>query len=342
MQVVLNLTSKFPFDFYSFNDIAGTFNLSISCKDCGTKGTLTLTGHIEAKLFDVKVFDLSAVLKGVETDMHLSIAVSASDSDFVLRPSPIQFFVIPLGPGFAIPNIITLGPVFRVGAGLELSRLSGQATIDFPITSTIPDTSVANFNLAGSNRSASFSGWKPKISQGQLNVSDPVSANISIFGRTEVGFAIELLGQGIDIGIILKVPDFVLTSSIFWDSNDLCTNNTVSRGVIIGSTVGAKLSLTGSLIVGGFRENFLDITMFQLGALAPAAPQYCFDFGGTANSTARATFHTIAMTTSNTTARTTAHTTAHTTAVAEVNATMSRVTGLSYGIQSLAQLGPRP
>jgi hypothetical protein len=282
-QVVLDLTASFPETFFTSVDVAKGLNVAVSCANCSTTGTLTLSGHIETSFFSVKVFTLNAVPRGIVADLHTSFSITASDPLLTLSPPPLQFVTIPLG-GFAIPNIITLGPELSLGAGVSLNGLTGKGTISVPITATIPDDSVANMNLAGS-KSATFSGWEPQISQGPLDISAAVSCSAAVFGRAEIGVALELFDQGIDVALVLKVPNFVLTASLVADPKGVCDTKEFVTGVTLGASVGFDLSLTGSASVAGTETPFFQLPMAHFGASTPAKPQFCRGFGVSTNLT---------------------------------------------------------
>jgi hypothetical protein len=202
-QVSLDLAATLPVD------LVGSFKgVSITCKSCGTKGTLTLAGHIEYSWFSLSAFTLSAQPKAVELALNLNLALSGSDPAFSWKPDPVTFATIPLG-GFSIPDLLTLGPNLQLGAGIAIDGLKGTATLASAFKAVIPDTSIAEVRLAG-NKGATFSGWVPEFSVSPPTLSATISSTAEVFGQAKVGVALELLGNDHISGHYLET--YVLTT----------------------------------------------------------------------------------------------------------------------------------
>jgi hypothetical protein len=204
-QVNLDLTAILPASFTTSVDIVPNLNVGVTCSNCGTKGTLTLAGHVETSWWDVQTFTITANPTGVQMDLNLGISVSATDPALSFNPAPWDFFTLPLG-GFEIPELVTLGPELTLGAGFGIAGVTGTATISTSITGTIPDSSTAVINVLGDNRGATYSGWVPVWSAGPMDVSEKISSSIEVFGNAKVGVALEVIGKQHKITLLAALP----------------------------------------------------------------------------------------------------------------------------------------
>ncbi len=212
-QINLDLTATLPASFTTSVDIIPNLNVGVTCSNCGTRGTITLAGHVETSWFKIKNFTVSANPTGVEMDLNLGISVSATDPALSFNPAPWDFFTIPLG-GFEIPGLVTLGPELTLGAGFGITGVEGTATLSTSVTGKIPDSSTAELNVFGDNKGATFSGWIPVWTVGPLDVSEKVSSSIDVFGNAKVGVALEVVGIGVEVAFNLKIPDVTLTAAL--------------------------------------------------------------------------------------------------------------------------------
>jgi hypothetical protein len=187
-QITLDLAATLPVDLSS-----SYRGIGITCHACGTRGKLSIEGHIESSWFKVTVFTITAKPSGVEADLNLALSLTGSDPNFSWKPDPITFVTIPLG-GFSIPELLTLGPDLQLGAGMAIDGLKGSATISSSVKVVIPDSSIAQVRLAG-NKGATFSGWYPQFSAGPLSITSQLMATAEVFGQAKVGLALELLGM---------------------------------------------------------------------------------------------------------------------------------------------------
>jgi hypothetical protein len=285
-QINLDLTSTFPAAFTTSVDITSNLNVGVTCNKCGTKGTLTLAGHVEMSWWDLKAFTVTANPTGVQMDLNLAISVAATDPALKFEPPPWNFFTIPLG-GFSIPGLVDLGPELTLGAGFGITGVQGKATISTSITGTIPDSSTAEINLVG-NKGGSASGWVPEWSAGPLDISETVSSSIDVFGLAKIGIALTVVGTGVEVAFNLKIPDIALTASFTHDNKGVCADKQHTDGVSLALTVGADLSLKGSTDLFGSQSTFLDLPVFHAG-VAFGPPPLCRGFGPLVSTGASAT-----------------------------------------------------
>lgn len=283
--VSLDLTAEAPVEFFTQLTIPDGISFSLTCTKCGTRGTLLMSGHIETSWFHMTSFTVQAVPQGVAADLNMKFSLAMVIPGTTFSPEPITFFTIPLG-GFSIPGILQLGPALTLGAGVSIVGLQGSASIAAAISATIPDTAIAEYQLV-EPRGATFSGWEPQFSNGPLDISEALTASVDVFGRAEVGVALEIFGTGIDVGIVLKIPDVVLSASLVHDDKGVCADKLHKEGVSLGLSIGAALSLSGSTKVLGSMNEFLNLPIFTSGAaFQPQGP--CLGFGelvGSGNTT---------------------------------------------------------
>jgi hypothetical protein len=276
-EVSLDITHNAPTNFFTSLSFPNSMSFALTCAACGTHGTIYMAGHIRTSWFSIKEFTVSAVPRGVGANMDMRFGISMSVPGMSFSPEPVNFLTVPLG-GIYIPGLIKLGPELTLGAGLSITAATGSATIAAVINSSIPDTAVAEFQLHG-KRGATFSGWTPQFHHGPLSISESLTASIDVFGRAEVGVALEVLGTGIDLGIVLKIPDVVFSASAVHDSSGVCDDKKYREGVNLGLGVGADLGLSGSAKVLGTMQEFLKVPVFHSGAAFYRASGPCVGFG---------------------------------------------------------------
>jgi hypothetical protein len=212
-QINLDLTATLPAAFTTSVNIVPDLNVGVTCTNCGTKGTLTLAGHVETSWWNVQSFTVTANPTGVQMDLNLAISVSATDSSLSFNPAPWDFFTLPLG-GFSIPGLVTLGPELTLGAGFGITGVKGTATLSTSITGTIPDSSTAVINVLGDNKGATYSGWVPVWTAGPMSVSEKLSSSVEVYGNAKVGVSLEVIGTGVELDFNLKIPDVALTATL--------------------------------------------------------------------------------------------------------------------------------
>lgn len=276
-QVNLDLTSTFPASFVTSVDITPNLNVGVTCSNCGTKGTLTLAGHVEMSLWNLETFTVTANPTGVQMDLNLAISVSATDPALKYSPAPWNFFTLPLG-GFEIPGLVTLGPELTLGAGFTITGVKGKATISASVTGKIPDSSTAEINLTG-NRGGTASGWVPVWSAGPMDVSEQISSSVEVFGNAKIGVALTVVGTGIEVDFNLKIPDVALTAAYTHDEKGVCSDKKYTDGVSLSLTVGADLALKGSTDLFGSQTDFMNLPVFHSDIIYPLA-MGCWGFGG--------------------------------------------------------------
>ena len=272
----LDLTAQAPAQFFTQLNIPNGISFSLTCTKCGTTGKLLMSGHIETSWFQMTNFTVKAVPQGVAANLNMKFSLAMTVPGTQFAPDPVTFFTIPLD-GFAIPGLLQLGPALTLGAGISITGAQGSASINAQISATIPDTAIAEYQLA-EPRGATFSGWEPQFSNGPIDISEALTASVDVFGRAEVGVSLEVLGTGIDIGLVLKIPDVVMSASLLHDDNGVCPDKKYEEGVTLGLSVGADLALSGSTEVAGLLQQFLSVPVFHSGAaFRPQGP--CLGFG---------------------------------------------------------------
>lgn len=195
----VDLTSTLPTDIFSLTSDDGLRNVSlgINCNDCGTTGDIVFSGHIEASLFDgITVLQLSATPHNIAANLNLTFELEGMLNLDV--SDPLQFnkklLIIPLpGGGFTIPDLITFGPNAQVSAGVALDSLEGQASIEFGIHASIPNTAVAVVDLH-SKQTVDIHGWEPVIIAQPLEIEAEIEVEIELY--TEIAVAVSLLFFG--------------------------------------------------------------------------------------------------------------------------------------------------
>lgn len=174
-------------------------NLTANCNECGTRGALIFSGHIEASLglggFDVDRFEISVKPEGVAVNVELELLFNAHlDFRRHIKPSQeIKLLEIPLS-GWNIPGIFEFGPRIQLNAGYEIGYISGSASATAGITARIPDSAIAKLDLL-SKDSVQVSGWAPQIETRPLQVQAQVDAEASVYTEIALSVSITVFGE---------------------------------------------------------------------------------------------------------------------------------------------------
>ena len=195
----VDLSSDFPVEFanWTMNNSYVDARLAITCDDCGTKGSVKFTGHIEGSIFGgVEKLEVSAKPQGVEA--HVGVGLDfEGEVDFKKMKKPQDEFTLlelPLPSGWRVPGLLTFGPNVKINAGYSIEKIIGTAHVGTGITASIPDKSIAKVDLA-SKKKVDISGWKPKIEADPLDASVQIHAEAELYTEIAVAASIEVLSK---------------------------------------------------------------------------------------------------------------------------------------------------
>jgi hypothetical protein len=157
------------------------------------------------------------------------------------KPDQLNLFNAPL-PGFGIPEILDVGPIFSIDAGLSFSGIEGDASIEKGITAKIDNSAVAELNILGSGTNT-FSGWTPTVSTTNLTLDAEISATLELYTQLSVDIGLQILGSGFGAGISLKVPDVNLALGAEYNNQGACPGNKDVFGVKFDGGIGVDLNI---------------------------------------------------------------------------------------------------
>jgi len=196
-RALIEATKSFSVDLYHalpstiFSSSFGQFSFGIECNECGTSGSLEISGHVESNLFGLSQFKVSVIPHGIQA--HLALRMIAS-GELPVGGWEKDFDILSVGiPGFSIPNILEVGPNLQIDGGFSLSTLEGAVSITSGITATIPDSSLAEVDFA-SKKKLDIHGWKPTFSTTPFQFNAKVDADFEFFVQLSVAVSLTCLG----------------------------------------------------------------------------------------------------------------------------------------------------
>ena len=170
----------------------GNFDFEIDCDNCGSKGSLELTGHVESDIWNgISDFTLTVVPKGIEAALALKvIATGTVPTDSWGH----QWHLFTVGiPALSIPDVLELGPNLDFSAGFNITKLSGSVTLEAGVTGAIPNTAKAEIDLIQKTK-IDISGWTPTFTPIPLDVDLEVDINGEFYVAIAVQVSLECLG----------------------------------------------------------------------------------------------------------------------------------------------------
>ncbi|CAJ2509489.1 Uu.00g145150.m01.CDS01 [Anthostomella pinea] len=215
-------------------------DFNVDCQNCGTKGSIAISGKISYKLLDgVQSLEITATPSNIEFDLGLAFGISGNLTDDWSK----SFNILNTGlPGFSIPEILEVGPIFSIDAGFDLKAVQGSASISSGITAKIPNSATATLDIVGTDDS-SFSGWEPTISTLPIEVSAEVDGSLELFTSVGLDIGVTAFGAGFGAGFTLKIPDVTLNVGAEFDNLGACEGHNETFGVKFSGGVGADLSM---------------------------------------------------------------------------------------------------
>ncbi|GAB1320981.1 hypothetical protein MFIFM68171_11191 [Madurella fahalii] len=187
----LYLASSWPRTF--FNRTWDGTKFTVSCAECGTRGSLVFAGHIEGSVFGgIDHLMISATPNNLGASLNLEAKLSGF-YDFTGKDWASQEFeltTIPLPSGWRIPGILTFGPNGKLLAGYELTSIAGHATVTAGASASITDDSIAKVDIFSDDK-VEIHGWiptfevqPPKLTEGGITVKgkdeDGISADVYV------------------------------------------------------------------------------------------------------------------------------------------------------------------
>jgi hypothetical protein len=191
----LDLSSEWPEAIITEQFEHATF--AVTCKDCGTTGSLVFAGHIEGSVFGgIDKFMISAIPNNISASLNMEVSFGGSYDFDDKAKKEFDLLTIPLPAGWTIPGVLTFGPNAKVSAGFALESISGQATISSGITARIPEDSIAKVDLFAQKK-VDVHGWIPEFETKPLEIAAEITASGEVYTKLAVAVSLEVLGKSL-------------------------------------------------------------------------------------------------------------------------------------------------
>ena len=229
----------------------GKGRLNLDCTNCFVTGSLKLTGHLVVDDWHLKDLSLDASPAGLAAALELEAIITADSAPQKLQDSK-ELFSAPIpSAGFHIPGIFKMGATlsYEIGVG---AAFQGSATIDFGLTSTVPDSAKAVLDLSsqGDSSATGFDGTvEPHFKVKKASASVTLSASSQL--KLALGIEITKIGKA-DVALLLKLPEVSSTLSAEYDKAGLCSHDAgaSTTGVILSNQVAVLLDAQADLDFG--------------------------------------------------------------------------------------------
>ena len=209
--------------------------VDLICVNCGTQGSMTLTGTVDWTVAD----GIQSANVSVNGGMSVTLEVGV-DAKGISKSIPIgnmNIAQIPLA-SIDVPDIMTIGPQLDISASASVA-ISATGSMLVGATLNWPSVS-ASLVLEGTGTSGG-SGWSPSLSP-VSNIAGSISATLDLDLPVELGIGVNLLDGKYQktIGII-DTPGLQLTSGV--STAAPCQGVDLSAGVV-NNVVGDIFGLT--------------------------------------------------------------------------------------------------
>ncbi|KAL8924894.1 MAG: hypothetical protein Q9208_003777 [Pyrenodesmia sp. 3 TL-2023] len=225
------LPPSFPgVDSLSLNAPAVPQGVTISCKNCTVTGSIDITqasisGNATSSdnsgdddLFDWDRGSFTFEANGFFAHIHLEATVQAT-ADLKTFTAPLPTIGI---PGFSIPGIGAVGPIFKPAIVLG-AQIGSELEFGYGFNLTIPDNSSVILDL-GEPKNSSINGFPDsQITPLPFTASvENVALTISASFRPELLLGASILRSTLGAGVFFNLPTISATVSQVAQVNDLC------------------------------------------------------------------------------------------------------------------------
>ncbi|KAL8752353.1 MAG: hypothetical protein Q9184_005764 [Pyrenodesmia sp. 2 TL-2023] len=244
------LPPSFPNDdSLTLNAPAVPQGVTISCKNCTVKGTIdimqaSISGNATSSddsedddLFEWDSGSFTFEVNGFSAHIHLEATVQAT-ADLATFTAPIPSIGI---PGFSIPGIGAVGPIFKPAIVLG-AQVGSELEFGYGFNLTIPDSSSIILDL-GEPTNSSVNGFPDaQITPLPFTASvEKVALTISASFRPELLLGASIFRSTLGAGVFLDLPTISATVSQVAQVNDRCepipdvqTPNNASSTIVDG------------------------------------------------------------------------------------------------------------
>jgi hypothetical protein len=227
------------------------YSISVDCTHCGSSGSLVLSGSISVDLTSVKSILLSMRPKDISGFLNINTKASGYTSLSISYAPTLATAPIP-GLGWSIPDVFTIGLVWKLAGGAGISSFNGTIDIDYGITASLSNSAIAQVDLVN-DANTQFSGWQPKATH-DFNVDGSFAFKADVFLNQNFGLYATLFDSGFVAAFYFKSPDITLNVDFVHDNAGVCGsshNNGVKYSLSDCASLGFKVGTTnGNVGVG--------------------------------------------------------------------------------------------
>ncbi|KAE8380805.1 hypothetical protein BDV26DRAFT_256682 [Aspergillus bertholletiae] len=153
-----------------FSTPSDAFSLTLSCDQCGTKGSFELGFYLRTENHIPKAATFTLTPHGVSTRIGPKLTLSGDftekySQEFDLAKIPIY--------GYSIPGVLDLGPEIVFSLGFSLGPVSGSASVSTHVV---------------------HSGWTPQVRTEPVKVDAKIEAGVDLHAKAAIQLSAVALG----------------------------------------------------------------------------------------------------------------------------------------------------
>jgi len=166
--------------------------ISASCTECFTTGSLDIRGRFRAEQFELQEAWIEASTDGLSAKAVIGLTLKGDLAEDKLAEKSVPVFKISPA-GVSIPGVLTIGPTVTVELGAEISQIKGGITVSLGGTAAIPPSTSRLDFLDRSGTTAT--GWDPNFKAEPFKADAFIEAKASAFLKAAIGLEISAVGR---------------------------------------------------------------------------------------------------------------------------------------------------
>ncbi|KAE8135517.1 hypothetical protein BDV38DRAFT_272710 [Aspergillus pseudotamarii] len=254
-----------------FSTPEDAFSLTLSCDQCGTKGSFELGFYLRNEKHIPKAATFTLTPHGVSTRIGPKLTLSGDFTEeysqqFDLAKIPIY--------GYSIPGVLDLGPEIVFSLGFSVGPVSGSASISSGIDISLLDSAELKIDLLSPH--VVHSGWTPQVRTEPVKVDAQIEAGVNIYAKAAIQLAAVALGHGFEAGVNLK-PVLGATLSLSESTAGACVNDEKHHVFGVSVAPSAGVSLNAEITRASDKGN--PLAKLTIADLKEAIPDACVGFG---------------------------------------------------------------
>ncbi|QMW43561.1 hypothetical protein AFCA_007832 [Aspergillus flavus] len=254
-----------------FSTPEDAFSLTLSCDQCGTKGSFELGFYLRNENHIPKAATFTLTPHGVSARIGPKLTLSGDlteeySQQFDLAKIPIY--------GYSIPGVLDLGPEIVFSFGISVGPVAGSASVSSGIDISLLDSAELKIDLLSPH--VVHSGWTPQVRTEPVKVDAQIEAGFNIHAKAAIQLAAEALGHGFAAGINLK-PVLGATLSLSESTAGVCAKDKEHHVFGVNVAPSAGVSLNAEITRASDKGN--PLAKLTIADLKEAIPDACVGFG---------------------------------------------------------------